>query len=72
MFCGAELQINISDLKIVRVPSFSSGATTFPLPAYHTSRTIRRAALRPWNLGVNYLPPPAIHLSPPSVPNTVR
>jgi len=56
----------------VRVPSFSPAATTFPLPIYHTTTTMSGEALRPWNLNVNYLPPPLIISSPPSSPKNVK
>jgi len=56
----------------VRVPSFSPVATTFPLPIYHTTRTMSREALRPRNINVNYLPPPLILSSPPSSPKNVK
>jgi len=72
MFCGAELHINSSTLEIVRVPSSSPAATTFPLSIYHTTTTMSREALRPQNLNVNYLPPPHILSSPPSSPKNVK
>jgi len=56
----------------VRVPSSSPVATTFPLHIYHTTTTLSREALRPWNLNVNYLPPPLILSSPPSSPKNVK
>jgi hypothetical protein len=59
-------------LEIVRVPSFSPAATTIPLPIYHTTTTMSREALRPWNLNVNYLPPPLILSSPPSSPKNIK
>ena len=71
-FCGAELHINSGTLEIVRVPSFSPVATTFPLPIYHTTTTMSREALRPWNLNVNYLPPPLILSFQPSSPKNVN
>ena len=66
------MHINSSTLEIVRVPSFSPVATTFPLPIYHTTTTMSREALRPRNLNVNYLPPPLILSSPPSSPKNVK
>jgi hypothetical protein len=66
MFCGAELHINSSTLEIVRVPSSSPAATTFPLPIHHTTTTISREALRHPNLIINYLAPPRILSSRPS------
>ena len=66
------MHINCSTLEIVRVPSSSPAATTFPLPIYHTTTTMSREALRPWNLNVNYLPPPLILSSPPSSPKNVK
>jgi len=71
-FCGAELHINRSTLEIVRVPSFSPAATTFPLAIYHTTTTMSREALRPRNLNVYYLPPPLLLPSPPSSPKNVK
>jgi len=56
----------------VKVPSSSPAATTFPLPIYHTTTTMSREALRPWNLNVNYLPPPHILSSHPSSPKNVK
>jgi hypothetical protein len=59
-------------LEIVRVPSFSPVASTFPLPIYHTTTTICREALRLQNLDVNYLPPPLILSSPPFSTKNVK
>jgi len=69
-FWGAELHINSSTLEIVRVPSSSPVATTFPLPIYHTPTTMSREALSPWNLNPNYLLPPLILSSPPPSPKS--
>jgi hypothetical protein len=71
-FCCAELHVNISTLEIVRVPSSSPAATTFPLSNYHTTTAMSRVALRSQNRNVNYLPPPLILSSPPSSPKTIN
>jgi len=46
-FWGVEFHINSSTVEIMRVPSSSPVATTFPLPIYHTTTTMSREAIRP-------------------------
>ena len=56
----------------MRVPSSSAAATTYPLSIYHTTATMSREALKPWNDDVNYLSSPCILSSPPSLPKNVK
>jgi hypothetical protein len=67
-FCSTKVYPNSSTLEIVRVPPSSSVATSFPHPIHHTSSTMSRDHLRPYNLNVKYLSAPLPPSPSPSLP----